>query len=213
MDARTKEAVRYLGYGSHAVDDHIRSLIDSSFEELERVAGKRIVYRIFDVSIEVDGRLKIGQLYIDSKNLKKNLRECTQAIVLGATLGTGVDMLLRKYALTDMARVIVLQACGAAMLEEYLDQWQQDMTEEMLKQNLYLRPRFSPGYGDFAIEHQEMIIRMLDASKKIGLTLTDSMMMTPTKSVTAIIGLSSTKRICHIKGCEACDKTDCEYRR
>lgn len=213
MDTRTREAIRYLGYGSHAVDDHIYNLIRSSFEELEQVVDKRIVYRIFDVSYKENGHLNIGQLDIDSKNLKKNLRECPQVIMLGATLGTGVDRLTRKYALTDMARVVTLQACAAAMLEEYLDQWQQEKTEEMQKEGWYLRPRFSPGYGDFSIEHQKMMVQMLDASKKIGLTVTDSLMLTPTKSVTAVIGLSKVKRICPIQGCESCDKTDCEFRR
>ena len=87
------------------------------------------------------------------------------------------------------------------------------LTDQFVKENLYLRPRFSPGYGDFSIEHQTMIVRMIEASKKIGLTVTDSLMLSPSKSVTAVIGISETKRICTVKGCEACAKTDCEYRR
>lgn len=213
MDIRTREAVRYLGYGSHAVDDHIRTMIDSSFQELEQAADMRIVYRIFDVSSGTNEHLKIGQLDIDSKNLAKNLSGCSQAMVLAATLGTSVDMLLRKYSLTDMAKAVVVQACAAAMLEECLDNWQKERSEEMQKEQLYLRPRFSPGYGDFSIEHQKKLLQMLDASKKIGLTVTDSMMLVPSKSVTAVIGISETKQLCHIKGCEACDKTDCAYRR
>ena len=77
----------------------------------------------------------------------------------------------------------------------------------------YLRPRFSPGYGDFSILYQKDVLRMLDAPKKIGLTMTDGYMLTPTKSVTAIIGISNTKEPCHRKGCEECDKSDCVYRR
>lgn len=213
MDARTKEAVRYLGYGNHAVDDSTLGLVASSFEELERTAGKRIIYRIFDVSFKDSDHLEIGKLDIVSKNLGKNLKGCQNAVVLGATLGAGVDMLLRKYALTDMARVVTLQACAAALLEEYLDVCQEEIRKEIAEQNLYLRPRFSPGYGDFSIEHQEMILRMLDTAKTIGLTMTDSSMLTPTKSVTAIIGLSKNNVSCHKKGCETCSKTDCIYRR
>ena len=54
---------------------------------------------------------------------------------------------------------------------------------------------------------------MLDTAKKIGLTMTESYMLTPTKSVTAVIGISDTQEKCHIKGCEACGKKDCIYRR
>ena len=213
MDTRTKEAIRYLGYGSHAVDDHTLALVESSFAELDQIAGKRIIYRIFDVSFKETDRLQIGKLNIISKNLGKNLAGCQSAVILGATLGAGVDMLLRKYALTDMARVVTLQACAAAMLEEYLDECQQSIGKELEKDRLYLRPIFSPGYGDFPIEHQEMILRMLDTAKTIGLTMTDSSMLTPTKSVTAVIGVSRSKEPCHMKGCEACEKKDCIYRR
>ena len=213
MDTRTKEAIRYLGYGSHAVDDHTLALVESSFAELDQIAGKRIIYRIFDVSFKETDRLQIGKLNIISKNLGKNLAGCQSAVILGATLGAGVDMLLRKYTLTDMARVVTLQACAAAMLEEYLDECQQSIGKELEKDRLYLRPRFRPGYGDFPIEHQEMILRMLDTAKTIGLTMTDSSMLTPTKSVTAVIGVSRSKEPCHMKGCEACEKKDCIYRR
>ena len=84
---------------------------------------------------------------------------------------------------------------------------------ELEEEHLYLRPRFSPGYGDFDICYQEPIVRMLNCAKTIGLTLTDSFMMTPTKSVTAVIGISTQKDRCPISGCEVCTKKDCEYRR
>lgn len=213
MDTRTREAVRYLGYGRHAVDDRMLALISSSFSELEKIAGQRIIYRIFDLHIDSSDRIRIEKMDIVSKSLAKNMKGCQKVIVLGATLGAGVDMLIRKYSLTDMARVVTLQACAAAMLEEYLDECQENMRVLMEEEKLYLRPRFSPGYGDFSIEHQDMILRMLDAAKTIGLTTTDGGMLTPTKSVTAVIGLSQSKEPCHRKGCEACEKRDCIYRR
>ncbi len=213
MNSRVKEAVRYLGYGRHAVDKKTERLVRDSFEELDRIAKGRIVYRIFELNISDDGRVKIGELHITSKNLAKNMRGCRRAVLLGATLGIEVDMLMKRYSLTEMARAVVLQACGAAMLEEYLDEWQQEYEKEALKEGFYLRPRFSPGYGDFDISCQEDILRMLDAAKKIGLTITDGHMLTPTKSVTAVIGMSKEKVFCHKKGCEECRKADCIYRR
>ena len=83
MDTRTKEAIRYLGYGSHAVDDHTLALVESSFAELDQIAGKRIIYRIFDVSFKEADRLQIGKLDIISKNLGKNLAGCQSAVILG----------------------------------------------------------------------------------------------------------------------------------
>ena len=131
----------------------------------------------------------------------------------GATVVTGVDRLIARTSLTDMANAVVLQACAAAMLEEFCDEKQFEIGEELEKEGLYLRPRFSPGYGDFDIGFQKSFMQMLDCAKAIGLTMTESFMMTPTKSVTAVIGASRIKERCPIAGCEVCDKKECIYRR
>lgn len=212
MDIRTKEAVRYLGYGRHAIDERTLELIQDSFRELDQVADARFVYRIFEIIEQNENELTIGNLKIQSKNLAKNLKGCKQVIIFGATLGTGVDLLMKRYSVSDMTKAVVLQACAAAVLEEYCDTIQKEIAKE-LDAGLYLRPRFSPGYGDFSILHQKELLQMLEAPKKIGLTLTEGYMLTPTKSVTALLGMSKDAKECDIKGCEACTKEDCIYRR
>ena len=82
MDARTKEAIRYLGYGRHAVDDHTLKLVESCFEELSQAACGRIVYRIFELEFPESGRILLGNLDIHSKNLYKNLTGCKKAVLL-----------------------------------------------------------------------------------------------------------------------------------
>lgn len=212
MDIRTKEAVRYLGYGRHAIDEPTLELIQDTFRELDQVADARFVYRIFEIIEENENQLTIGGLRIQSRNLYKNLKNCKQGIVFCATLGTVVDLLLKRYSVSDMSKTVVLQACAAAFLEEYCDRMQKQI-EDGLENGLYLRPRFSPGYGDFSILHQKELLQMTDASKKIGLALTEGYMLTPTKSITAVMGISSEARDCTIKGCEMCTKEDCIYRR
>lgn len=213
MNIRTREAVRYLGYGRHAVDEQTLLLIEDSFRELEKTANAKFVYRIFELSFPNENELVIGNMKIRSKSLYKNLKGCRQAVVFGATLGVGVDRLMRRCSVTDMAGAVVLQACAAALLEEFCDESQREIGYVLEKEGGYLRPRFSPGYGDFSIMYQREILEMTDAAKTIGLTMTDSFMLTPIKSVTAVIGISPTKEPCHIKGCEECSKTDCKYRR
>ena len=212
MDIRTKEAVRYLGYGRHAIDEPTLELIQDTFRELDQVADARFVYRIFEIIEENENQLTIGGLRIQSRNLYKNLKNCKHGIVFCATLGTSVDLLLKRYSVSDMSKTVVLQACAAAFLEEYCDRMQKQI-EDGLENGLYLRPRFSPGYGDFSILHQKELLQMTDASKKIGLALTEGYMLTPTKSITAVMGISSEARDCTIKGCEMCTKEDCIYRR
>ncbi len=213
MEDREEEAIRYLGYGTHAVDDQTLALIRDAYKELDEAVRPRIVYRIFDLRLLGDNCIMIADLEVQSRDLAHNLKGCSETILLGATLGIETDLLMERYSVTDMARAVVLQACASALLEEYIDDWQEAMSKEMGEKGLYLRPRFSPGYGDFSIRYQKDILGMLDAAKKIGLTLTEGSMLTPTKSVTAAIGLSTEQIGCHRKGCEMCAKTDCAYRR
>lgn len=214
MEHLEREAVRYLGYGKHAVDERTLALIAESFADLRKVAERKSVYRIFALSGgEGVHRVVIGNMEIESKNLLKNLRGCEAAALFGATLGVGVDRLITRTSVTDMAKAVVLQACAAAYLEEYCDSCQEQLAEAMKKEGKYLRPRFSPGYGDFPLSCQEQVMRMLDCAKKIGLTTTDGCLMAPTKSVTAVIGISTIKIPCHRGGCDACQKSNCLYRR
>ena len=213
MERRIKEAVRYLGYGNETADERTRGMISEAFLQLEETADPKSICRIFDIGQNSEEGIEIGNLTIISHSLARNLQGCDKAVLFGATLGAETDHLIRRASLTDMSRAVIQQACAATLLEEFCDEKQTELGEELEKDGLYLRPRFSPGYGDFDIHYQKQLMQILDCAKSIGLTMTDSYMMTPSKSVTALIGISPVKERCPVAGCEACDKTDCEYRR
>lgn len=213
MDQLTREAVRYLGYGKNAVDDQTLRMIADSFESLRSVMSRKSVYRIFDLEQEDLEVIRFGNLTVKSKNLGKNLQGCDKIVLFGATLGIGVDQLLSRVSKTNMAHAVVMQACAAALLEEYCDECQEQIGQKLQTEGRFLRPRFSPGYGDFPIECQKNVIQMLDSAKTIGLTITESFMMAPSKSVTAVIGASTVPVRCHRQGCEVCEKKNCMYRR
>ena len=213
MKRRTDEAVRYLGYGKKAADERTRRMVDEAFLELEQSVDPKSICRIFDIGRNSEDGIEIGNLTIISHSLARNLRGCDKAVLFCATLGAEADQLIRRTSITDMSRAVILQACAAAYLEEYCDDRQRTIGEEMAREGRFLRPRFSPGYGDFDIHYQEPIMRMLDCAKQIGLSMTDGYMMTPSKSVTAVIGAGPDRPGCVPEGCESCGKTDCPYRR
>ena len=149
MDHRTKEALRYLGYGRNPGEERTLELIRQSFEELEGLREERIVWRREPVTVREPDQVETAGMDIRSRGLARNLKGCLEVILVAATLGTRTDLLLRRYSRTDMTRAVILQACAAARLEEYLDAWQEERKKELEEEGLYLRPRFSPGYGDF----------------------------------------------------------------
>lgn len=59
MDTRTREAIRYLGYGKHAIDNQTFSLVLEAFDELDRIVEKRMIYRIFNIHMSGDDRMEL----------------------------------------------------------------------------------------------------------------------------------------------------------
>lgn len=213
MEINRREVYRYLGYKGSAPDDQAAQLVEESIRELSKAATPKFFHRTFPLHLKPDNRIDFTCFQAESKNLSKNLADCTQVILFVATLGAGVDLLIKRYHTVSMSKAVVLQAAAAAMIESFCDDKNQWLRQEFLKDGYYLRPRFSPGYGDFPLECQRDIIGVLEAGKRVGVTLTDSCLMVPTKSVTAVIGAGKKEHRCEIKGCEVCTKTDCIYRR
>jgi hypothetical protein len=213
MEISRKEVRRYLGYGIQDGDDAVNGLIEECIVELTKAATLKCISRSYPLKLQPDGEIDFTVFQTKSRNLSKNLADCNQVILFAATLGTGVDVLLHKYTKLQMSKAVIMQAAAAAMIEEFCDEENLKLKKEFEAQGLFLRPRFSPGYGDFALECQRNITSVLETSKRVGIMLTDSLLMTPSKSVTAIMGVSEKPYRCEVKGCESCGKIDCAYRR
>ena len=209
----TKEILRYLGYGRHEAKEQVLILIEACVRELERAAVPKSIYKEYPLSFYGEEGIDCCAFQTCSKALKKNLKDCQSVLLFGATLGTGVDLLLHRYNRLQMSKAVVLQAAAAAMLEDYCDQMNEELEKKYEEKGLYLRPRFSPGYGDFSLECQPALLGCLEAGKRIGITLTDSLLMAPSKSVTAVIGISRIPGTCGMRSCQDCEKRDCAYRR
>ena len=213
LSPREREAIRYMGFGRTRPDAATLALLGDVFEKLDRMVRPRSTRIALPLTLEEPQEIHMGDYRVRSKNLYKNLQGCERIWIFGATLGVEVDREIQRTSVTNMARAVVIQAASAAMLEEYCDAIQEEIRREALSEDLYLRPRFSPGYGDFSIFCQGDILRLLNSACAIGLSMTESCMLVPTKSVTAVAGAGREPVHCHRQGCEACTKTDCAFRR
>ncbi len=208
-----KEIIRYLGYGRNTPDSETMDLIRECYSELEKAAAPKHIYRRVPVEVTPDNMIIAEELKMHSAALAKNLLGCGEIILFAATLGNGTDMLMNKYSRLAISRAAILQACGAAMIEDYCNECQRNIEKTLAKEGLYVRPRFSPGYGDLSLAHQKKFLDSLNARKSIGIYLSEGDVMIPEKSVTAIMGISGENTRCHIEGCEACNKINCAFRR
>lgn len=213
MEISRREILRYLGYKGQDADEMVAERVEACVRELEAAASPKSIYRVYPLTLLPDDEIDFTVFKAKSKNLGKNLQDCDEVVLFAATLGTEVDVLLHRYTRLEMSRAVIMQAAAAAMIEAYCDEVNSSLKEEFEARGLYLRPRFSPGYGDFALECQRELTAALETAKRIGITLMDSLIMAPSKSVTAVIGVSKKRHRCEVKGCEVCTKTDCAYRR
>ncbi len=162
--------------------------------------------------LKCDGNvLDLGFAKTYSKALMKNLGGCSEIVLFGATIGIEFDRLMQRYMHLSPAKAFILQGIGAERIESLCDEFCDQVKNDAEKRGKYIRPRFSAGYGDFPLDMQREIFSVLDAPRKIGLTLTDSLIMSPSKSVTAIVGISDTLH-CEVHKCALCGNATCEYR-
>lgn len=188
-DALIKEAARYMGISGNAnLDTRIYELLKSALYAIVREAEPKSLHAVYDIERYESFGMRIGKADIKSSDLSKNLSGCEKTVIFAATLGAAIDRLMARASVTDMANAACVNACAAAYLENYCDEVNERIKDE-LDDGFCLKPRFSPGYGDFQAAHQKDILDMLEAPKKIGLTVTDGCMLAPTKSVTALIGI------------------------
>lgn len=162
-------------------DDSItRELTDSMADEVLSAMNCSYILKKTDIVFNETG-CNLGFGDIASANLQRNLTGCSSAYVLAATIGHDVDRVLRNASLVSTAKHFVLDAVASAAVEALCDYIQDSLPEQT-------KARFAPGYGDFTLEMQGRLLEFVEAYK-IGISINDSFMMTPMKTITAIMGI------------------------
>ena len=188
------EIARYLGYQKVAVpDEQVSTLIKAAADEMLDVIQPQRVCEKFDLTVEYDekkdfGLVAFSDVTIKSKDLARNLRDCSQIVLFAATLGPQCDQLIRRAQVKDQVKAAVFQATGAMYIEKCVDLLNEKIKQDAEAQGKTTRPRSSPGYGDLSLEVQKSFFRLLPC-QRIGLTLMDTLIMSPEKSVTAFVGV------------------------
>lgn len=188
IDMRLREVYRYLGYRKITPTPEIDARIQLCIGRMQAAATPRAISRRFPVRTEAPDRVEIAGLTIRSRDLYRNLSGCDDAYMFAATIGVGIDLLIKRGEVASMTDSIIYQAAGAEMIESYADSEVAKLRAQEAERGYQLRPRYSPGYGDLPLALQTDFARILDMQKWCGITLTDALLMVPSKSITAFIG-------------------------
>ena len=172
--------------------------MDLCEKRLLSAAASQGVYRV----------VKPEALELKGQAIRKHLAGCTEAVLLGVTL---VDHLIRGSQIRDMAEAFILD-CGASVLAEQVC----DLFEERIRRenSMHFTGRYSPGYGDYPLECQDELIRLLDGARKIGLNVSRSHLLIPRKSITAVMGGADHPVSGYLATCGECTLRDtCVLRK
>ena len=219
------ETLRYLGMTEAAADDAFLSRLDACEAKLLRHATPRYTYCILPLT-RTESVLYADTLLLEGNDIRQHLEGCDRAVLMAATLGTAVDVLIDRTQKRDMTNALLLDALANTAIEQVCDKAEQQIQATM--PNRYFTWRFSPGYGDWPIQQQTEILQLAGGSQ-IGISLTESLMLMPRKSITAVIGLYYPDAVPNCNGsarnsvieaaasakkhdCRHCSKLDCPAR-
>lgn len=198
------EAARYMGV-KDAPDEAVSSLLDRYEPIVREKLRPAYVYREAEVTFCDEGvRISGVNTVLTGKDIKAHLAGCDRAVLLAATVSAEADKLIRQTAVTDMAAALAVDCLCSTAVEQVCERAEEEIFSEI---NAPFRTwRFSPGYGDLPISTQREFLLALNAQRRIGLTVTDSCLLIPTKSVTAIIGISEAPPVSQReRGCASCN--------
>lgn len=203
MEVIITEALRYLGV--HHADEALCAELSALKDDVTSRIAPRSVWRTWALAEQPALDVRASALG------RKMLAECTQAVVLVCTLGAAFDLEVRRFSARDMRRAALLDALGSAWVESVCDAAEDEIRARF--PGKYLTDRFSPGYGDLPLTFQPALTEHAGA-RRIGVTLTDSLLMNPQKSVTAIVGLAETPQPARVRGCAYCTlHATCQFRK
>jgi hypothetical protein len=203
MKLDRNEVARYLGYGTSPLSTEIETLVSQCEGQLLKGMLPRHLGR----------RLALSELpSFDSRDLGRHLQNCKEVWLIVVTLGSEADRLLRVWSAQHIGKAAVGQACAATLMDQCCDEYLSEL-EQKLSEGEYLLPPYSPGYGDFSLSWQGALLHLLDAGRRIGVSLTEGGMLVPEKTVTAVVGITNAPTERCKQSCLACEKKDCQFRK
>ena len=184
-----EQALRYLGWRGQELTTEVERDLDSAINECIKLAQPRFVWRVFDIACNGNEiTFQNTAFTFKSSSLGKLLKKASCSALMAATLGQKLEIKLQTLGKTDVSRAVLLDAVASAMIEDVCNHAEREIAEYANKHDFIALPRFSPGYEDWDLSVQPMLLSVLNAARQIGLSCTSANILLPQKSITALVG-------------------------
>lgn len=214
MQVDREEFLRYLGWKGQETDDTFAQKLDEAAKRALELSDARSVVRRFALTPQFE--LEGTGFFLEGADIRSHLSGCSSVYLMAATIGFAPERELMRLSRTGAHAALLFDTACSCAVESYCD----DVSDDLQKNcPTLLTPRFSCGYGDFPLEAQKTICALLRTDARLGLCCNESFLLTPRKSVTAVIGITdipySPERAparCGHK-CSACKNAGCAFRK
>lgn len=198
-----EQLAQYLGRGESSLD-----LAKKAIEIVRKEARENKVEAIAELERgQSTLRAKDMLISFDGDNIKALLDDCDKVWIVCVTIGNGIDRVIEELRLRDLTLAYAVDLCAGLWVDDYCEKLEQNMREKLKEQGKQLTQRFSCGYGDFPLQSQSQFVTALRADKYLGIKLTTGGMMIPSKSVSAVAGISD-HLVKKLSRCAVCPKKD-----
>lgn len=210
-----QEILRYLGWRGGELSPQMDQLLTRCIQSTLEIIRPNYRYQCFPIASTPEGiQVEHTGLLLTGSSIVRHLEGCHSVYLLAGTIGLAHEQLLRKTMLTQPEAGVVLDSCGSAAAEAVAELADQEIQRLAASEGKYTTPRFSPGYGDLPLSCQQPLLSALRAMQTLGMTVSSGGLLSPNKSVTAIIGVRDTPSTQTLSPCDACLKRgNCEFRR
>ena len=180
-----EEIYRYLGTNDI---DSVENRVEKCLEVILPQLSYKVCFAEYPVTVS-QNTVDFGFTIEESRNLAKCLSGCESAVIFVATVGIGIDRLMSRYSAISPLDSLIVSAIGTERVEALCDEVFEEFRNRYENLGKIVCPRFSPGYGDLSLSMQRDIFNVMDVSRNIGVMLGENMIMSPIKSVSAIVGI------------------------
>ncbi|BEP29638.1 vitamin B12 dependent-methionine synthase activation domain-containing protein [Helicovermis profundi] len=215
------EVFRYLGYSKDKKDLLTKNKLEQIVNEIEKEIKGKYTFKEYIIETNTKNKvtLKNSSIVLSGKDISKHLIDSKRIVILAVTLGIDAERYIIKKNYLSALDGLISDACMSDLTEYYADECEKQI-KSTIKANEKTTFRYSPGYGDLPLNTQKNIIEELNTNRIIGLNITDSYILTPRKSVIAIIGIedinSKVKKNhrCGVDNCRECKLySSCNFKK
>lgn len=207
--------LRYLGYRPGVFPQgRVLSLLDEYIENVHQLLEPSYSCVIRNVARVRDSATLIeGPVIFRSEVVARLLKACRKVAVVVVTIGNTLEDMANRLSRDGLVlQASILDAIGSDAVEKAADLAHSRIEKEANREGLATSRRFSPGYCDWDISQQVKVFRSVGPDLAT-VTLTDTCLMVPRKSISGIIGIGRGEAVRDYNPCHSCDKHDCRGRR